>query len=247
MTRRYSDKVNLTDGATLDFFENRGARVKANDINDINAVLYQDDNPELARARDRHEKDLILPMLELTAASRVLDMGCGIGRWADALSQEVAFYCGTDFSPSLIEIARSRFAQSGNIQFQVMPCQDVSLDALGQSEKFDIAISAGLLIYLNDVHLKSYFHGLIDCLKHTGLLYLREPVAIEQRLTLSGHFSSELNHEYHAIYRTEDELSQFFEILQNGGFSVDRTGWVYDEDSLNNRTETRQKYWILRA
>jgi len=47
-------------------------------------------------------------MLGLKEDSRVLDIACGIGRWADALPEEIEEYCGVDFSGELIEIANKR-------------------------------------------------------------------------------------------------------------------------------------------
>ena len=48
-----------------------------------------------------------------------------------------------------------------------------------------------------------------------GRIYLREPVAVEQRLTLDRFFSKELEHEYSAVYRTVAELKDM--LVQAGG------------------------------
>lgn len=245
MARIYKDKTKIDNNKIFDFFEDRGKRAKSQEINNINAVLYQDDNPQLAKDRDEHEKSLITPLLKVDSHSRILDVACGIGRWADILLDDAAYYCGVDFSESLIEIAESRFTNNKNADFRVLACQNLSLKALDTSSKFNVAISAGLLIYLNDEDIHQYFSGLVECLDNNARLYIREPIATQTRLTLSDHYSDELKHDYHVIYRTEDEMNEFFSLITKKGFKLTQTDWLYDDEELNNRQETRQKYWIF--
>ncbi|MEN1522931.1 class I SAM-dependent methyltransferase, partial [Pseudomonas aeruginosa] len=78
-----------------------------------------------------------------------------------------------------------------------------------------------------------------------GRIYLREPVAVEQRLTLDRFFSKELEHEYSAVYRTVAELKDM--LVQAGGGEGPA---ILEEDclfaeALEKRVETRQYFMIL--
>ena len=65
------------------FFDTRGENKQLG--SKYNYVLYQDDCPELAVKRDLQEKEKISQMLSLECGQRVLDIGCGIGRWGEYL------------------------------------------------------------------------------------------------------------------------------------------------------------------
>lgn len=91
---------------TRRFFERRAD--KFSDDNPYSVTMYQDRHTELVRERNRKETEKLIPMLNLNADSRVLDVACGIGRWADAMPDCIKEYCGLDFSRELVEIARKR-------------------------------------------------------------------------------------------------------------------------------------------
>lgn len=59
--------------------------------------------------RDRFEKERILPLLSLRPGIRVLDIGCGVARWAEALLpfvSENGVYVGVDFSEEILSLAK---------------------------------------------------------------------------------------------------------------------------------------------
>ena len=75
---------------------------------------------------------------------------------------------------------------------------------------------------------------------------VRSPIGTDYRLTLKDFYSEELKSDYNAIYRTRDEYIKLFEdSLIPAGFSVTDEGFMFDDDSLNNRKETIQYYFIL--
>jgi len=233
-------KISLGDAHVADFFAGRTQR--RDPKNPYVSVIYQDANPELALQRDAEEKALILPKLELRPDSRVLDVGCGIGRWADALQGRVARYVGVDFSPEMIALAQARH-DPAFADFTVMAAQDISAEALGGG--FDRAIIAGVFIYMDDEDIVRCVSGLKGMLAPDSIVYLREPLALEERLTLNGVWSEELQQHYYAIYRTRDELT---DLLQAGfGAAVAPVFEpLYKDAGLNNRRETQQFYCLLK-
>ena len=81
--RVYGDKVEIDYGSTLGFFESRGDGKELG--TKYNYVLFQDDTPEIAIERDRQEKEKICSALNWEGGGTVLDIGCGIGRWGEAV------------------------------------------------------------------------------------------------------------------------------------------------------------------
>lgn len=98
--------VDIDYHETKRFFEKRADKFSAD--NPYSVTMYQDHNKELVRERNRKETEKLLPLLKLHEDSRVLDVACGIGRWADAMPDYIEQYCGVDFSGELVEIARQR-------------------------------------------------------------------------------------------------------------------------------------------
>ncbi len=100
--RVFGKNIEVSYGATHEFFENRAK--KHNDNHPYVTILYQDKNPELTEQRNEYEKGFVKNLLKLGRDSKVLDIGCGIGRWAEEIEDSI--YLGVDFSKSLIAIAR---------------------------------------------------------------------------------------------------------------------------------------------
>ena len=226
------------------FFSKRAEKAKA--IGSLRAVIYQDKHPDLAERRDVAEKALLLPKLALHDSSRLLDIGCGTGRWTGVLAPLVELYHGTDFAAGLIDIARAENSAAKNVYFSVLPSNSVSLVALDESQGFDRIIVLGLLIYLNEEDVLETFNRVAEVAASNCRLLIREPVAIGERLTIKDHFSSDLDQVYNAIYRTESELLiMISETLGPVGFTLLDSGYVYEQPEMNNRADTVQKWYLL--
>ena len=132
-----------------------------------------------------------------------------------------------------------------NCRFTCIGADAISESALDESG-FDRMLCAGVSIYLNDYQLLNMFEGMAGVAAPTCRIVFREPVGISQRLTLSSHYSDELEHEYHAIYRTESELlAAMQDALLNSGFVLIDSGDVFADNELNNRSETGQRWLLL--
>lgn len=184
--------------------------------------------------------------MALTGKERVLDVGCGTGRWAAVLLRHCGSYHGIDFCSDLVAHAGAQKYENSNFQFSVASIESFTLDSLGEKSHFDRVLCAGVLIYLNDEEVVEALRNVASVLAPGGYAIFREPMAISQRLTIKDHFSDELEQEYNAIYRTEEEIKS----LLHHAFSVVPCrfvsgGDVYNDESLNNRTETRQRWFVV--
>ncbi|MBA4697748.1 MAG: class I SAM-dependent methyltransferase [Legionella sp.] len=250
-TRIYGESLDIDEHLVRDFFDARG--VKYNVEHPYVSILYQDDNPDLAEKRDAFEKKKVLPLLQIDKNSKVLDVGCGIGRWADAIIDTVDYYHGIDISHALIEQAKSRLGEKAN--FSVLSASAMSLEALStepgnnspHSKRFNRIIISGVFLYMNDSNVIKTLDGLSKMCDKSSLVYIREPIALKDRLTLNQHWSTELDTTYSAIYRSEAELHNLIERGLKGQFSVPNFTVLYDTPELNNRNETNQFFTILRA
>lgn len=229
---------------TRDFFQHRADKFQKN--NPYSVTMYQDNNAELVRERNEHEIKKLIPYLEIDTAAKVLDIACGIGRWADALSGDIAEYCGIDFSPELIQIANERNRKE-NFNFYVGSALQLNtIMSENKKECFNKVLLIGILMYLNDNDVDSLLQQVEQCCAEHATICIREPIGIEDRLTLKDFYSEELADNYNAIYRTRNELNQFFaKSLSSKGFSIKREGLLFSEKELNNRSETTQYYYII--
>ena len=98
----------------------------------------------------QHEKNTLSSTLlkigGMIADTNVLDIGCGTGRFSQALPSRFS-YTGVDFSQKAIELARKRFAKP-NIRF----CVADALKLPFHESEFDIVICLGSLEHFPDMH-----------------------------------------------------------------------------------------------
>ncbi len=242
--RLSGEKVNIDYKETSRFFGERAKKYQED--NPYSVTMYQDDHPELVRIRNEKEIELLLPKLGLDKDSKVLDIACGIGRWADAITQDISGYIGVDFSKELIEIAKSRNQKDNFAFYQGAASEIGDILALHHIVGINKVLMMGILIYLNDEEAAELFKQVSKIAGSHMTVCLREPVAIEDRLTLKEFYSAELKDSYSAIYRTREELHEFMkESLFREGFQIRQEGFLFEEDALNNRKETAQYYYLL--
>ncbi len=100
------------------------------------------------RAIQLEQRLALRPWLAVQPGTRVLDVGCGVGRWSRLLASKGAQVTGVDLSPTMIAQAQRRAAADGvadRCQFQV---QDLSkLDVGGQ---FDLVLGVTVLQHILD-------------------------------------------------------------------------------------------------
>ncbi len=134
------------------------------------------------RAIQLEQRLALRPWLAVRPGMRVLDVGCGVGRWSRLLAARGADVTGVDLSPTMIAQAQRRAEAEGvadRCRFQV---QDLSkLDAGGQ---FDRVLGVtGLQHILDPELLRSAVQRMTAHLAPGGRMILLEaaPVAVVNR------------------------------------------------------------------
>lgn len=100
------------------------------------------------RVIDLGQRLALAPWLHLEPGAKVLDVGCGIGRWSRILAARGAQVTGIDLSPTMIGQARTRAAQDGVADRCRFLVQDTA--ALDVGEKFDLVLGVTVLQHILD-------------------------------------------------------------------------------------------------
>jgi SAM-dependent methyltransferase len=105
--------------------------------------------PEFYNRAIHLEQRLALePWLKVRAGTRVLDVGCGVGRWSRLLAARGADVTGVDLSPTMIAQAQQRAAAEGvadRCRFQVQDLSDLNV-----GEQFDLVLGVTVLQHILD-------------------------------------------------------------------------------------------------
>jgi 2-polyprenyl-3-methyl-5-hydroxy-6-metoxy-1,4-benzoquinol methylase len=237
--RIYGNKIELDSNKVKIFWEQ-----KLNNRDGKDAAMLSD--KEIADLRNQRELKLLRDLIGGGGVS-VLDIGCGLGRWADNLGRQLKLYDGVDFSKPFIEVTRKKFANEININFHHISVTDVSRQEF--QENYDLIIINGLCMYMNDDPVNTTLKNISGFIKNGSNLYFRESCStIEKRLTLKDFPSEELKTLYNAIYRTPQEYEAMFN-ANFESFNIQTSGWLHsgNNDSVWKRTETNQYYWFIES
>jgi SAM-dependent methyltransferase len=113
------------------------------------------------------------PWLKVTPGMRVLDVGCGIGRWSRLLAARGASVTGVDLSPTMIAEAGRRAQASGlgdRCRFIVQDSATLEIDG-----SFDLIVCVTMLQHILDVgKMRSALHHMALHLAPRGRLVLLE-------------------------------------------------------------------------
>lgn len=126
------------------------------------------------------------PWLKAAPGMRVLDVGCGVGRWSRLLAARGACVTGVDLSPTMIAEARRRAAASGlagRCRFLVQ--DSAALDTAGS---FDLILCVTVLQHILDVRaLRSALRRMALHLAPGGRLVILEaaPARLSSRCDTS--------------------------------------------------------------
>lgn len=241
--RVYGEKVDINKEKVRLFWNERAK--KYTEKNPYKAVKCNDSNNNYADALDEYEKQIIIPKLKIDKNSKVLDIGCGIGRLAEIIAPNSKYYLGTDFAQKLLDIAKARVGNIGNCDFEVCDFFNLSKNNTAKnSGPFNTVILAGVAMYINDCELIDCLTQLLKLLDQNSIIYLSGPIGIRDRLTLNEFYSKELDSEYNVIYRTIDEYMKVLKVLTENGFELIENNSFLTE--IKQYSDTERHYFILK-
>lgn len=244
--RIYKDKFDINTQNTKDFYNARAKR--ANEMEyPYTAVLLGDSSPKCGEEKNLYDREILLPLLQINSDSTVLDIGCGMGRWAENIIPDSKYYCGADFSCEMIKLAKERCVfPDRDFDFITTSFQDLVLDPEpSHKHKFNRVIIVGVFMYINDGDLLLCMEKLNDMLEEHCIVLVKEPIAVEQRLTLNEFESQALKSTYDAIYRTRDEYLAIFKPLIDKGFNIKYDSMLNTVEHEEKFSETARWYIIL--
>ena len=212
--RVYGEQVSIDTKNTVSFYDQRAKTIK-NRKQEYTTVLLGDQDPDFSVKWDKFEKQFILPKLKLDQNKVILDIGCGIGRWAEAVSDNCKEYYGVDFSSEMIAVAKQNI-KDGNCHFYTMSVLDAVSNPLITVRHYNLVIDVGVSMYINEDELKECYRGLRKLANHDTLFYFEESVGKKERITLNHIWSDNLNSYYGAIYRTREEYKSLIEEYMDG-------------------------------
>ena len=236
-SRVYKEKININTEKTRAFYDQR-ARTIENRKQKYTTVLLGDQDPLYASRWDEYEKTFIMPKLHITQNTNVLDLGCGMGRWADSLDGECQVYCGVDFSAEMIKAAQNK-KRGGDFRFYNMSVKDALSDQNILKNKYDVVIMTGVSMYINDRELAECYALFKNAVNDGALIYFEESVGKTQRLTLNQIWSENLGAYYGAIYRTRKE---YMELLKSQIRSIEFVEEGY-MDVLDKEEQSETSHW----
>ena len=111
-------------------------------------ALYNEDRlvQRMVRPGLRRRRELALEVVRAHDRPRVLDVGCGSGRIAEAVLEAGAdAYVGVDPAPAMLELAARRLARFGD-RVELVEGDFLEVPLVG---KFDVVLALGLFDYLD--------------------------------------------------------------------------------------------------
>jgi SAM-dependent methyltransferase len=127
----------------------------------------------------------------------LLDLGSGIGFWAEYFAQRFSQVVAVEASKPLYEALERRCAPYANVKL-------VHGDAMRfpRKDQYDVVFLGGLLMYLNDEDVISLLGELISCLRPGGVVMCRETTVRQRTTTRQG--------DYQAVYRSVADYQRIF-------------------------------------
>ena len=127
----------------------------------------------------------------------VLDLGSGIGMWAEEFARRFSSVSAVEGSLVLFQDMQTRAAPYPNLR--TFHGDVITFEA---EEHYDLIFLGGLLMYLNDRDVINLLRKLALCLKPGGMILCRESTVRGPALTLTG--------SYQVVYRSVSDYRSVF-------------------------------------
>lgn len=235
-TRIYDSSVDIDFSSVQEFWQAR-----SNQHNLHSVLLGNPEDQDAMRLRNEQDCSIFRDNIPIIKGAKVLEIGCGMGRWVGNFGQDFSLYHGFDFSSGYVEQATKNFQHYPHCSFYQMPITDISKENCPES--YNLIIITCVLQYVNDEVLPNFFKTLQTLSLKPCYFYFQEPVSImPHRMTLKDFYSDELKADYNSIYRTQEEYEALLKNMSD--FSILKTDLLLNEKN-GARQETNARYWIL--
>ena len=134
----------------------------------------------------------------ISSGATIIDIGCGSGRDARVFSERGYNVTGIDFSPSMIEIAKSNAPKAA---FYVMDMLSMSLD-----NSFDSAWANASLLHIPKIHFHNVLSKIYHILNPDGIFYISLKMGVNEGPENDSRYG---NLQKFFSYFKEDELKNF--------------------------------------
>ncbi|WP_436911663.1 class I SAM-dependent DNA methyltransferase [Halosimplex marinum] len=174
-----------------------------------------------------YERPATLSLLPDLEGKRVLDVGCGPGKYAEELSDRGAEVLGIDASERMVSEARQRLAGRDGVAFTRHDVTD-GLDFLDPSS-FDAAVSALTLHYIED--WASVFSELATVLRDGSVFVFstQHPFSAFQRYESASYFDTEFVSREWDSFDPPIEMPTYRRPLESMIGPLLRTGFALEE------------------
>ena len=186
MARLYGDKEDIEYGKVKNFFSKRFNKGLESDLL---IGIYED--KETAEARNKEQCDLMTEKIDFSN-KKVLEIGCGGGRFSEFIHDKCAYYLGIDYTEEHIETANKNYDYE-NCKFQVMSATDIKNDELLIEPPFDVVLISQVLLFINDSDLLKLMEEINKITSDEKQIFITETTAHDSRLTLKDFYSEDLD------------------------------------------------------
>lgn len=233
-TRCYGENIDIDNVEVKSFWDERAKNAQG-----LNSVLLGNQKTTSeGDLRNKQEFELVESVLGRLENISILDIGCGMGRWANNLKDRNCDYMGLDYSDEFTSYNKKNYP---NMKFLTMSAANIDLSKLYKT--YDLVIINGVLMYINDEELNNVFATVSKLTPQN--IYLQESISvIGERLTLNKFYSVELDKNYSAIYRKPEEYERLLDKYLSD-YRIIKNDLLLDEKS-GARKETNAQYWILK-
>lgn len=121
---------------------------------------------------------MLIPIIKLysnvgCSSTRVLDFGCGIGRFTDILYRYHSYYLGVDIVKVALDRAKKQHGEKSDLDFRLI--RDNKLPVKEKEEGFDLIWSCVVMQHIvDDSLLQKYFEQFKTILKKQGCVLFVE-------------------------------------------------------------------------
>jgi SAM-dependent methyltransferase len=113
-----------------------------------------------------------------------LDLGCGIGHWAEQFAHDFSRVVAVEGSRKLYQALKERCATYPNVRPVLSNVLSFELDG-----KYDLVFLGGLLMYLDESDAIALLQRLAPCLAPGGIILCRESTVRGETVTRNGDYS----------------------------------------------------------